>query len=224
MAIAEQVQEKSLPSVKAALAGFVLAILFCVIFAVCACSLGLLFSGLDLFFAILVSSFFSGLLTAACIMVLKLLFEQSGWRVGIYFTLAPILALCLIYFMSRIQTSQELETFMQPAAIPTGVHIQQGRRILFSSYVHFTGSPSDIAAAIRAKGLLDSPTKYSDQEDMTNVDEAIRTRKGWDWWQPAMMPNPKFYFLHHKSDAVQGWDEGWWVNDKTNEVFAYISS
>ncbi len=36
------------------------------------------------------------------------------------------------------------------------------------------------------------------------------------------MPGARFYFLHHKSEAVQGWSEGWWVSGTTNEVYAFI--
>jgi hypothetical protein len=38
-----------------------------------------------------------------------------------------------------------------------------------------------------------------------------------------VISNPRFFYRHHESLAVQGWSEGWWVNSATNEVYALSS-
>ena len=83
-----------------------------------------------------------------------------------------------------------------------------------------TGCVMMVALLPAAQGEL--PAELPDKPDITGFSSRERTKVSWGWWQPASMSNPRFFFRHHQSDAVQGWAEGWWVNGATNEVYAFI--
>jgi hypothetical protein len=115
-----------------------------------------------------------------------------------------------------------MQIFMTGSSVPSGLRVHHGRSILFSSYVHFTGPPATIAPLLHSKGLLEVPAEPSESSDYTAFGSREQSKTSWGWWQPTTMSNPRFFFLHHKSEAVQGWSEGWWVSGATNEVYAFI--
>ena len=149
--------------------------------------------------------------------------KRFGWRM--IWIEVVLLSLISVSILSWADTRQHLKNFMKPVTVPDSVRVKHGRQILFSSFVHFTASPPDIAALIQAKELVEvKDWNLSDIEKMPeNFGERERAKATWGWWQPTSMSGARFYLRLHKSDAPQGWLEGWWVNDKTNEVFAYIS-
>jgi hypothetical protein len=105
----------------------------------------------------------------------------------------------------------------------SGLRVHHGRGILFSCYVNFTGSPAAIAQLIQVKALLEVPVEVPDKPDAGAFMAREAMKVPWDWWQPSTLHNARFFFRHHQSEAVQGWNEGWWVSATTNEVYAFIS-
>lgn len=205
--------------VLSAFLGFV----FCLLFADLACRFGLLFSGLEFIFTVIIS-------TSICVIVIAATF--AFWnRKKIKFSLRFLLieslfvSMLIIFPSSWLQTRNQLKIFI--GSVPAGIHVHQGRSILFSAFVHFSAPPEVISAIIQSHHLNSrSPIqKDQDKEDAEREvsREEQRSKDSWDWWQPASMSNPKFFYLHHESQAAQGWSEGWWVNDATNEVYAFIS-
>jgi hypothetical protein len=197
-----------------------LASVFSAIFSTLACSVGLSFSGLDAIVTLPVAIFFPAIVTTVFSVCFKQTAKRFRWLM-VWF-LAPFLTLLSVAAVSWTQTRQHLRIIMAPMAVPESVRVRHGKSVLFGSYVHFISSPSDIATLIRSKELIEVPDWNLDSEaDMPEgFPERERRKIAWDWWQPA--PGARFYYRHHKGDA-QGWAEGWWVNDKTNEVFAYIN-
>ena len=94
--------------------------------------------------------------------------------------------------------------------------------MVFDSFIHFTASPADIAAIIKSKGLTEVPDEMPDKGDSSTYFVRQKSKDPHGWWQPAEMSNPKFYYRAHERPGMQGWDERWWVNDATNEVYANI--
>ena len=204
---------------------------FCVIssyaLASVATSFGLLFSGFAFGYTVL-----AAIIVSACLAVvvatfcksLKVLFRWAATLISVVLSGVVVVG-CLSY----IQTKQEIKIFMAPVSVPQNIVVHNGRSIMFSSYVHFSGPAEKIAEIIKAKELAEVPAEFQESLDVskapidgTSFSAREQTKTSWDWWQPTKMSNPKFYFRHHKSEAVQGWSEGWWVNDKTNEVYATI--
>jgi hypothetical protein len=202
------------------LAALGLATVFSAIFSPLTCSIGLSFSGLDGILTFPVAIFFSAIVTTIATVCLKETVKRFGWRMVLL--LAPFLALLSFAAMSWMQACQHLRIIMAPSDVPKSVRIQHGKSVMFGSYVHFTASPSDISTLIRSKELIEVPDWNTDSEsDMpAGFPERERHKSAWDWWQPA--PGARFYYRPHQGQA-QGWIEGWWVNDKTNEVYAYIN-
>jgi hypothetical protein len=181
---------------------------------------GLLFEGFDTYFTVVV-------VTAACVIV--------GWvtAVSCQYIGKPVstrqlsmvvllLSTSLVALSSRVQTNQKLKIFLQPMPVSSEVKIIHGRTTLHCGYTHFTAPQSLIAAAIQAKQLIEVPA-LSGEDGLSHEEITARTISApWDWWQPATMPKGKLFYKHHKSQAPQGWHEGWWVNEQTNEVYAFI--
>ena len=111
----------------------------------------MLFAGLDTFFTVLTTT---GLCSAAILitgLALNLKPQPFTWcRLFAEVILIAFIAVCA---MSWLQTRQNLKIFMNPLPVPNEVHVQHGRSILFSSYVHFTGPPVVIEAIIQSKEL-----------------------------------------------------------------------
>ena len=150
--------------------------------------------------------------------VIEFIFKRKGkqftWRsLTISVTLTSLI---VVGYSSWSQTRGALKLFVDP--IPSSLHVHQGRSFLFSTYVHFSTPPEVIAAIIQSHQLA-SPTNGS----LEQIEKDRMMKISCDWWQPATMSNPKFFVRHHESLAVQGWTEGLWVNDATNEVYAFIS-
>jgi hypothetical protein len=138
--------------------------------------------------------------------------------------LIEILLITFVGFgvLSWTDTQNNLRIIMTPFPVPNGLRVHHGRNTLFGGYVNFTGPPSVISALLHSKGLVEVSTNLPDSSDIGGFVEKATTTNSWDWWQPNTMPNPRFYYRHHDSNAAQGWSEGWWVNDATNEVYAFI--
>jgi hypothetical protein len=215
------IRQTSLKIIAAVFATVGFALVVTSFFSLVACSAGLLFSGISNIFTVFVT-------VAVCtvaIPVTALIFRRRqrhfGWRT--LFTVVSCLSLLGVGLLSLLQTRQTMQIFFNPMPVPNGVHVHQGRSVLFSSYVHFSAPPAVIAALIRSKEMVEAPTESPDSGDISAYNERQRTIVSWDWWQPSTMSKPKFFFRHHTSEAIQGWSEGWWVNSDTNEVYALIS-
>jgi hypothetical protein len=204
----------------AILASAGLALVLACAFSFLACQLGLLFTGLDAFIVVLLGTAFSAILTPVTATVFKRKGKYFAWHT--LFIEDALLVLVAVGSLSWLSTRQHLRIFMNPVPVPSGVRVHHGRSILFSSYVHFTGSPAAIASLLHSKGLVELPADPPETSDITGFSSRERTKVAWSWWQPATMSNPRFFFLHHKSDAVQGWSEGWWVSGAMSEVYAFI--
>jgi hypothetical protein len=217
-----QEPETVLKPVAVFLEAFGLAFILSIVFSVLACSVGLSFSGLDGIVTVPIAIFFSSIVTTIVAVCFKRPAKHFRWPM--MWLLVLILTLLSVAGVSWAQTRQHLRILMEPASIPQSLRVHHGRSVLFSSFVHFTASASDITALIKSKELIEVPDwdSDSDAEIPKNFHERERRKTAWDWWQPASMPGAKFYHRHHEGVA-QGWVEGWWVDDKTNEVFAYIS-
>lgn len=204
----------------ATLASIGLALVCSVVFARLACSLGILFAGIDTYFAVPVATGCCAVVAPVTALVFKRKGKHFTWpMLG---TEVVLLAFVAVGVLSWSQTQQNLSIFMGPAPVPNGVHVHQGRAILFTSYVHFSAPPAAIAEIIKSKELVEVSDEWPDKRDITVFSAWEKTKVSWGWWQPAGMSSPRFFFRHHKSDAVQGWGEGWWVNGATNEVYATI--
>ena len=217
----DPVQKRPMRMLAVFLASAGLALMLSCAFAISACYLGILFSGGDTFFAVLVAMAFCSIVVPVTALVFKRKGRHFAWRM--LFTEVVLLALVAVSLLSWLQTRQHLEIFMNPEPVPREVHVHHGRSILFSSYVHFSAPPAVIAAIIQSKGLVEVPNEVPNKWDVSGYSMQQRTKVSWDWWQPAAMSNPRFFYRHHESLAVQGWSEGWWVNGATNEVYALIS-
>ena len=194
-----------------------LALLVSTVLSFIACSGGFLFTGLSAGFVTLVAAGVCAVITPLTALFFRRRQRHFGWRtllilVSVYATLA-------VAILSYLDTRQHMRIFMTSSPVPSGLRVRHGRSILFSSYVHFTGPPTAIASLLQSKGLVEVPAEPSDNPGFGSRE---RTKVSWSWWQPTSMSNAKFFFLHHKSDAVQGWSEGWWVSGATNEVYAFI--
>jgi hypothetical protein len=194
-----------------------LALLFSSVFSFLACSGGFLFSGLSAGFVTLVATGFCAVTTP----VIALFFRCFDWRKLLM--VVSVCALAAVGLLSYSDTRQHMQIFMTSSPLQSGLRVHHGRSILFSSFVHFTGPPAAIASLLQSKGLLEVPAEPPESSDYTGFSNRERSRVSWGWWQPTSMPSAKFYFLHHKSNAIQGWSEGWWVSGATNEVYAFIS-
>jgi len=215
-----QVQSSPVRILVVFLASAGLALVFACAFAFLACYGGLLFGGLDTFFTVLFTTCSCALVPPVAALVFKRKGKHFAWRT--LFIEVLVLALVAVGLLSWLQTRQHLQIFMKPKPVPSGVRVRHGRSILFSNYVHFTAPPGAIASIIQSKELVEVPAELPDKPDITGFSSRERTKVSWGWWQPASMSNPRFFFRHHQSDAVQGWAEGWWVNGATNEVYAFI--
>lgn len=185
-----------------------------------ACSGGFLFGGTSVFSVAIGALIFSTIITVVTALIFKRRQKFFGWRT--LFMEVALLTLVAVGVLAWIDTRQHLRIFMKPSPVPNGLRVRHGRQILFASYLHFTGSPAAIVELLKSKGLEEVPIEPPESSDFTGFSARARTKEPWDWWQPASMEKPKFYFRHHKSEAVQGWSEGWWVNEATNEVYAFI--
>ena len=203
---------------KAFFAAVGLSLLLAYVFAVLSCNFGMLFGGIDLIFAVVAATAFCSIAVPATVVIFKRKnkpFTQV-WLAGE----VALLAMVAVGFLSWFQTRDHMTTFVGPKA--RGVHVIKGRMILFSSYVHFSAPPDVIAAIIQSKGLLFVPDTPPEGSDWSAYSQRQRTLEARDWWQPAAMSNPKFFFLYHSDSGAQGWTEGWWVNGETIEVYARI--
>lgn len=117
-----------------------------------------------------------------------------------------------------------MEILLNPMPMPADLRVHRGQSFLHGAQVHFTGTPTFISALIEAKQLVEVPAALPDDGDLdlSKVSARRQSAEERGWWRPASMPGAKFYYLHHKSQAIQGWAEGCWVNGETNEVFAFI--
>jgi hypothetical protein len=194
-----------------------LALLFSSVFSFIACSGGFLFGGLSADFVTLVATGFCAVITP----VIALFFRCFGWRKLLM--VVPVCALVAVGLLSYLDTRQHMQIFMTSTPVPSGLRVHHGRTVLFSSYVHFTGPPATIASLLQSKGLLEVPAEPAESSDYAGFGSRGRSKVSWGWWQPTSMPSARFYYLLHKSEAIQGWSEGWWVSGATNEVYAFIS-
>ncbi|MSR64915.1 MAG: hypothetical protein EXS18_03940 [Verrucomicrobiae bacterium] len=219
-ALTNPVQNTPVRVLTAFLASAGLTLVLSYVLAVVACYFGVLFSGTDSLFAVLVATVFCAIVAPVTALVFKRKGKRFTWPT--LFIEVMLLTLVAIGLLSWLQTREKLKTFMDPVPVPSGVHVHNGRGVLFAAYVHFTAPPVVIAAVIKSKELVEVSAEVPDQADFSGYSERQRTKVPWDWWQPATMFNPRFFYRHHESEAVQGWSEGWWVNGATNEVYARI--
>ncbi|MEQ2006842.1 MAG: hypothetical protein ABMA26_08590 [Limisphaerales bacterium] len=117
-----------------------------------------------------------------------------------------------------------MELLLSPMPMPADLRVRRGQGFLHGTQVHFTGSPAFISALIQAKQLVEVPAAPPDggEFDLSGFSARRQSAEERGWWRPASMPGAKFYYLHHKSQATQGWAEGCWVNGETNEFFVFI--
>lgn len=183
---------------------------------------GLLFGGVDVVFATLISGCCCGLATAITAALLERKGGNFTWQAGCLGAVALSVAATSLW--SFFCTRKNLEILISPMQVPADLRVQRGHRFLHSMHVHFIGSPATISALIQAKQLVEVPAALPDvgEPDIASFSARRQSAEEWDWWRPASMPGAKFYYLHHKSQAIQGWAEGWWVNGATNEVYAFI--
>lgn len=198
-----------------------LALLFSAACSFFACAGGFLFSGLSAGFVTFAAAGVCAVIALVTAVIFRRRHRHFGWR-----TLLVVVSVCAVVavgVLSYLNTRQHMRIFMTGSPLPSGLRVHHGRSFLFSGYVHFTGPPATIASLLHSKGLLEVPAEPPESSDYTGFGSRERSKVLWWWWQPTSMPGARFYFLHHKSEAIQGWSEGWWVSGATNEVYAFIS-
>ncbi len=183
---------------------------------------GMLFGGVDAFVAAMLSGCgcaFGATIAAA---ILKGRGGSLPWQAGLVGAL--VLSFGTTSVVSLFSTRKNLEILMNPMPVPAELRVLRGQRYLHGMEVHFTAAPEAISALIRSKRLVEVPAEPGDENTLDISDHSARRQSGKQrsWWRPTSMPGAKFYYLHHKSQAIQGWAEGWWVNGATNEVYAFI--
>jgi len=136
--------------------------------------------------------------------------------------LALVGIIAAVFVVLHLIARDNLKIFLSPSPVPSELRVLQSRGTLFSRYYHFVGPPAVIASVLQTKGLVEVPAEPPETSDMTSFSAREQTTNSWDWWQPNTLSKPRFFHLHHKSQAVQGWDEGWWISGETNEAYAYI--
>jgi hypothetical protein len=127
-----------------------------------------------------------------------------------------------VFIGLRLNAHHKLENFLSPSPVPSELRVLQSRGTLFNSYYHFAGPPAVIVSVLQSKGLLEVPTEPPASSDVTGFSAREQTKHSWDWWQPSALSKPRFFHLYHKSETGQGWNEGWWINEATNEAYAYF--
>ncbi len=193
-------------------------------FAKVASRFGYVSEGLGVFFTTLVTSVLCAVIAA----VTAWIFKRYGRPLSLRKMLVGgvLISFVVTLGISWLDTRQHLRIFLSPAPVPDGLHVLRGRAIMFESFVHFTAPPEVVASLLQTKGMVAVPDKSPDElpagSDLSLYFERQRSRDSWDWWQPAVMGKPTFFYRHHQSQAAQGWVEGWWVNSATNEVYAFI--
>jgi hypothetical protein len=190
-------------------------------FSFVACSVGFLFSGISTIFTVLVTVAVCAVVIPVTALIFRRRQRHFAWRT--LFIEVTCLSLLAVGLLSWLQTQQAMQIFFEPAPMPDGVHVYCGRSILFSSYVHFTGPPVVISSLLKSKGLVEVSADPPETSDVSGYSAREQSKTTWGWWQPSLMSKPRFFYLHHTSEAVQGWSEGWWVSGDTNEVYAFIS-
>lgn len=220
MEVTPPVQPKPIRMAAIAFAAAGLALILSAALSFVACAGGFLFSGLSAAFVTFVSAGVCAIITPSTAVIFRRRQRRFGWRTLLVVVL--VCALLAVSVLSYLDTRQHMRTFMTGSPEPSGLRVHHGRSTLFSSYVHFTGSPATIGSLLRSKGLLEVPAEPPESSDATGFGSRERSKVTWGWWQPTSMSGARFYFLHHKSEAVQGWSEGWWVSGATNEVYAFI--
>lgn len=185
-------------------------------------SKGALFGGVDAVVATLIS----GCCCALGLTVVAVIGERRGralsWLAGLL--AAVTLSVVTVATWSHFSTRRNMKLLLNPMTMPADLRVRRGQGFLHGAQVHFTGSPAFISALIQAKQLVEVPAVLPDggELDLSGFSARRQSAEERDWWRPASMPGAKFYYLHHKSHAIQGWAEGWWVNGATNEVYAFI--
>jgi hypothetical protein len=187
-----------------------------------ACRFGLLFDGLDFIFAVIFA-------TGTCAMgtMIFLTFKPRRYLGRWLFGETLFLSLIVVCLWSWLSTNEHMNHFVGPQS--KEVHVINGRSIMFSSYVHFSGPPEVIAAIIHSKGLVEVPAEMPEELPKGNDGqghlERLQNKDSHGWWRPATMSGPRFFFLGHPGLGLNSgyWSEDWWVNGATNEVYALIS-
>ena len=214
------VQQKPMRMIAVVFASVGLALLHASGLSLLACSGGFLFSGISALFVTIVAAGICAVVTPITALLLRRGQKHFGWRTLLM--VVSLTAFIAVGILSYLDTRQHMRIFMSFSPAPSGLQVHRGRSMLFSSYVHFTGPPATIASMLQSKGLLEVPAEPTATSDYTGFGSRERTKVSWGWWQPTSMPSPRFYFLHHESETVQGWSEGWWVSGATNEVYAFV--
>lgn len=185
-------------------------------------SKGAIFGGVD----IAVATLISGCSCALGLAVVAVVWERRGrvlsWLAGLLG--AAILSVITVAAGSHFSTRKNMEILLNPMPMPADLRVHRGQSFLHGAQVHFTGTPAFISALIQAKHLAEVPAAPPDggELDLSGFSARRQSAEERGWWRPTSMPGAKFYYLHHKSQAIQGWAEGWWVSGATNEVFAFI--
>ena len=190
------------------------------VFALLTFSCGFMFSGISAFSIIAAAALVCAFVTPLIALLFKRGQRHFGWR-ALFIVVSPI-AIVAVAILSWLDTRQQLRLFMNPSSVPSGLRVHRGNSQLFFSYVHFTCSPAAISSLLQLKGLVEVPAEPSEASDISGFSSREQTKVASGWWQPAAMSNPKFFFLGHKGEGMQGWSEGWWVSGATNEVYAFI--
>ena len=123
-----------------------------------ACARGFLFSGMSAFWISLVAVAVCAFVPTGTAIVLRRRQRYFGWRT--LFLEVVVLSLFAIGVLSWLDTRQALQIFMTPSPVPAGLRVHQGRSVLFSSYVHFTGPAEAMAASrvtLRPKSMAEPP-------------------------------------------------------------------
>ena len=201
-----------------------LGLLLAFVWAMAAGQSGWLFGGLDTYIAVVGATVFCAVVTLVVVLIMGRCGKRFSWR-RLVWEVACV-SLLGISLLSWYQTREALRMFFNPLPVPEELRVYRGKSELFGSVVHFSSSPAVIVAMIHSKELVEVPDTLDKPENSTSVSGygVLRdTRTPWDWWQPAMMAHPRFFFCdHHTGPGGQGWCEGWWINEATNEVYALI--
>ena len=163
-----------------------LAFLFSAALSFFACAGGFLFSGLSAGFVTFVASSVCAVIAPVTAFIFRRRQRHFGWRTLLI--VVSVCALVAVGVLSYLDTRQHMRIFMTSSPVPSGLRGHHGRSILFSSYVHFTGSPATIASLLQSKGLLEVPAEPPESSDYTGFGSRERSKVAWGWWQPTSMP------------------------------------
>jgi hypothetical protein len=166
---------------------------------------GLVFTGFDTFYVV-------GLATAGCLTVTAIVLAVVIPNLHLFRVVIVVCAVLIVLLAGRSRVRDHLAgCWIDP--IPKDLNVMRGDMGLMIIRIYCTATPDTIASIIDNRQLVEA----SDLPVWTMW--SARSR---GWWMPTNMCNPRLFKRSHKEDSGAVWEQGVWIDGRTNEMFGYI--